>query len=104
MVNAEQPPAGRRGHIKPAKYEGSHVKPAKKLYRRRSNRLVAGVCGGLADYFNLDVTFVRFLFVGPGAIGTNSLIPLSMGGVAIVIYLAMWLLVPKASSTSRPPW
>jgi phage shock protein PspC (stress-responsive transcriptional regulator) len=65
---------------------------------------VANVCGGLADYFNLDVAFLRFLFVGPGAIGSNSFIPLSMGGVAIITYLAMWLLVPRAASASRPSW
>jgi phage shock protein C len=90
--------------MKPAKYKGGHVKPAKTLYRSRSNRLVAGVCGGLADYFNLDVTFIRFLFVGPGAIGSNSFIPLSTGGVAIISYLAMWLLVPRAAFSSRPSW
>lgn len=104
MANPEQPPARRGAHIRPPKYKGGHAKPAKKLYRRRSNRLVGGVCGGLADYFNLDITFIRFLFVGPGAIGSNSFIPLSMGGIAIIIYLTMWLLVPRAASTSRPSW
>jgi phage shock protein C len=34
----------------------------RKLYRSRSNRQVAGVCGGLAQYFNLDATLLRILF------------------------------------------
>ena len=35
----------------------------KKLYRSRSERRIAGVCGGLAEYFNVDPTLVRLLFV-----------------------------------------
>jgi phage shock protein C len=34
----------------------------RKLYRSRSNRQVVGVCGGLAQYFNLDATLIRILF------------------------------------------
>jgi len=35
----------------------------RKLYRSKTNRQLAGVCGGLAEYFNLDVTLIRVLFV-----------------------------------------
>jgi phage shock protein C len=35
----------------------------RKLYRSRSDRKLAGVCGGLAQYFNLDATLIRVLFV-----------------------------------------
>jgi phage shock protein C len=35
----------------------------KKLLRSKKNRMVAGVCGGLGDYFNVDATIVRLLFV-----------------------------------------
>jgi phage shock protein C len=48
----------------------------RKLYRSRTNRQVAGVCGGLAQYFNLDATLIRILFVvlavlgGSGIVGT----------------------------------
>jgi phage shock protein C len=37
--------------------------PGKKLYRSRTNRRIAGVCGGLAEYFNVDATIIRLLFV-----------------------------------------
>lgn len=35
----------------------------KKLYRSKSNRVLAGVCGGLAEYFNVDATLVRVLWL-----------------------------------------
>ncbi|HPZ22342.1 MAG TPA: PspC domain-containing protein, partial [Bacillota bacterium] len=35
----------------------------KKLYRSRRNAIISGVCGGIADYLNLDPTVVRVLFV-----------------------------------------
>ena len=37
--------------------------PTRKLYRGRTNRQVAGVCGGLAQYFNIDATLIRVLFI-----------------------------------------
>jgi hypothetical protein len=40
--------------MEPAKYEGRDIEPAKKLYRRRSDRMLTGVCGGLADYFSVS--------------------------------------------------
>ena len=59
----------------------------RKLYRSRNQRMVAGVCGGLADYFNIDATVVRVLF----------LILSVFGGTGLVIYLVMWIIVPDAS-------
>jgi phage shock protein C len=57
----------------------------RKLYRSRTNRQVAGVCGGLAQYFNLDATLIRVLFV----------LLAVLGGSGIVLYLALWIIVPK---------
>ena len=55
----------------------------RKLYRSRTNRQVAGVCGGLAEHFNVDATLLRVLFV----------VLAVLGGSGIVIYVAMWILV-----------
>ena len=44
----------------------------RKLYRSRSNRQVAGVCGGLAQYFNLDATLIRILFVVLAVLGARA--------------------------------
>jgi phage shock protein C len=57
----------------------------RKLYRSKTNRQLAGVCGGLAEYFNLDVTLIRVLFV----------LLAVLGGSGLVIYAAMWIIVPK---------
>jgi phage shock protein C len=57
----------------------------RKLYRSTTNRQLAGVCGGLAEYFNLDVTLIRVLFV----------LLAVLGGSGLVIYVAMWIIVPK---------
>ncbi len=59
----------------------------RKLYRSRSQRMIAGVCGGLADYFNIDATLVRVLF----------LLLAVFGGTGLVIYVVMWVIVPDIS-------
>ena len=60
----------------------------RKLYRSRSQRMIAGVCGGLADYFNIDATLVRVLF----------LLLAVFGGTGLVIYIVMWVIVPDISN------
>jgi phage shock protein C len=57
----------------------------RRLYRSRTNRKLAGVCGGLAQYFNTDATLIRVLFV----------VLALLGGPGLVIYLLMWILVPE---------
>jgi phage shock protein C len=52
--------------------------------RSRTNRKLAGVCGGLARYFNTDATLMRVLFV----------VLALLGGPGLVIYLVLWLVVP----------
>ncbi|HJU00332.1 MAG TPA: PspC domain-containing protein [Actinomycetes bacterium] len=58
---------------------------SRKLYRSTSNRQLAGVCGGLAQYFNLDPTLIRVLFV----------ILAVLGGSGVILYIALWIIVPK---------
>ena len=67
-----------------------------RLTRSESNRRIAGVCGGLAEYFGVDATVVRLivaiLTIYPGAI---------LLGVAG--YLIAWLIIPSGSQTSMHP-
>ena len=56
----------------------------KKLYRNNDDSIIAGVCGGLADYFEIDVTLVRVIFV----------LLLIGGGSGFLIYLVLWLITP----------
>lgn len=57
----------------------------KRLYRSRRERMLAGVCGGVADYFNADPTLVRLLFV----------LATLMGGPGLLAYLIMMIVVPE---------
>ncbi|MFG1941420.1 PspC domain-containing protein [Nonomuraea sp. NPDC048826] len=55
------------------------------MYRSREHRMLAGVCGGLADRFGLSPTLVRVLWL------ILSLFP----GPMWVVYIVMWILVPE---------
>jgi phage shock protein PspC (stress-responsive transcriptional regulator) len=65
--------------------EGGAMSSTRKLYRSRTNRKLAGVCGGLAQYFNTDATLIRVLFV----------VLALLGGPGLVIYLVLWIVVPE---------
>lgn len=43
----------------------------KRLYRSINNRMICGVCGGIGEYFNIDATLIRLLFVLFGCTGTG---------------------------------
>jgi phage shock protein PspC (stress-responsive transcriptional regulator) len=57
----------------------------KKLLRSRTDRKIGGVCGGLAEYLNIDSTVVRVAMV---------LLTL-IGGMSLMVYLVLWLLIPE---------
>jgi phage shock protein C len=58
----------------------------KRLYRSRTNRMIAGVCGGLAEYFNIDPVIVRLI----------ALLLLLPGGLpGLLPYFILWVVVPK---------
>ena len=57
----------------------------KRLFRSRSERILAGVCGGLADYLGLDPVLVRVLWI---------VVVLSFG-LGILAYVLLWLLTPE---------
>ena len=58
----------------------------KRLYRSRQSCIIAGVCGGIAEYFNIDLSIVRILAVllSIGSIGTGA-----------IVYCVAALLIPK---------
>lgn len=59
----------------------------RRLVRRRDDRMVAGVCAGVADYLGVDVTIVRVVTVLGTIFGV---------GTFLLAYLAAWLLLPEA--------
>lgn len=60
---------------------------AKKLYRSNKDRMLAGVCGGLGDYLDIDPTFIRIVWA-----------LLFFTGVGFVAYLVAWLVIPTRSN------
>lgn len=58
---------------------------AKRLYRSRSNRMIGGVCGGLAEYLNIDPSIVRIAAVVLGCTGTG-----------LLAYIVCLVIVPEA--------
>ena len=56
----------------------------KKLYKSRTNRMICGVCGGLAEYLNLDATIIRLVFA-----------VLILTGVSILFYIAAAIIIPE---------
>ncbi|HEX5306860.1 MAG TPA: PspC domain-containing protein [Dyella sp.] len=59
---------------------------SKRLSRSASNRMIAGVCGGIADHYGWDPTVVRVGWI----------VLTLLGGSGILLYLVMWLVMPKA--------
>jgi phage shock protein C len=59
------------------------------LQRSRRNRMIAGVCGGIAEWLNWDPTIVRVLYV------VVSMMSAAFPGV--LVYLLLWIVMPKAS-------
>jgi len=58
----------------------------KKLYRSRTNRMLAGVCAGLGNFFGIDPTVVRLVFVAGTILGFGSF---------VLIYLVLFIVVPE---------
>lgn len=57
---------------------------ARKLYRSQTDCKIAGVCGGLGDFFGVDSTWIRLLFI----------LFFFLGGSALLVYIVMWIIVP----------
>lgn len=66
----------------------------KRLTRSTSDKMIEGVCGGLAEYLGVDSTIVRLVFAAGLVFGFGS-----FG----VLYLIMWAIVPKADSVDAEP-
>lgn len=66
---------------------------SKRLTRSRDDKWIAGICGGLADYFGLDPALVRVAFV------VSILLP----GPQVLVYLVLWVVIPKAERPLPPP-
>jgi phage shock protein C len=57
----------------------------KRLYRSNEHRMIAGVCGGLAEYFDMDPTIVRLIVVAAAL----------AAGTGVLAYILAWIIIPQ---------
>ncbi len=60
----------------------------KRLYRSNDNRLIAGVCGGIGEYFDIDPVIIRLL----------SLLLVAVGGAGVFAYIIAWVVIPSRNN------
>lgn len=65
----------------------------KKLYRDEQHKVIGGVCAGLADYLNIDVSIIRVIFLAS----------LVMKGVGFLPYIILWIVLPKKNYIFNDP-
>lgn len=63
------------------------------LYRSRQERIIAGICGGLAEFFGISVSRVRIAL----------LVFILFGGLSLWVYLVLWLIIPQAPRQTIKP-
>lgn len=68
------------------------TKKIKRLYRSEKDRMIGGVCGGIAEYFEVDPVLIRVIAV----------VLLFMSGFGLLAYLVLWVIVPTKSEVVRP--
>ena len=64
-----------------------------KLYRSRTDVMLGGVCGGLAEYLRIDATLVRLFFI---------LLSFGSGGLSVMTYILLWIIVPVEGQKRDP--
>jgi len=94
--------------ILPARYLNASV-VARKLYRDPEQKVIGGVCSGIAHYFNIAVWIPRLIFALPLVLGLLKLpltiiffpVAASFSSTIVLIYIILWIVVPKAVSASE---
>ena len=68
--------------------------PPRKLYRSRTNRSIAGICGGLGEFFDADPTMIRLVM----------LLLILFGGLSIWVYIILWFVIPEEPARKFYPF
>jgi phage shock protein PspC (stress-responsive transcriptional regulator) len=66
---------------------------AKKLYRSETDKIIAGVCGGIAEYLNIDSAIIRIIFI---------LASISEG-FGLMLYIILWVVLPTKENIDKKP-
>jgi len=64
----------------------------KRLYKSKNNKVLGGVCGGLADYFDVDPVLVRVIAI-----------VLIFTATSVIAYIILWVIMPHRPENSLPP-
>jgi phage shock protein C len=78
----------RKHYVQSTHLVNKQTDESKKLYRSKNNQMIAGVCAGLGDYFAIDPTVIRLIFV----------LATIFGGFGIPIYIVLWIILPEVES------
>ena len=65
---------------------------SKKLYRTQKRKMLGGICAGLSDYFDMDVSLIRLIFIALGLI--TAILPM------VFFYILAWIIVPILAALS----
>ena len=65
--------------------EAEDIVDYKRLYRVKKNRMIGGVCTGMAQYFDIDVVVMRLIFIGMTL----------LGGFGFLAYIILWMITPR---------
>lgn len=69
----------------PKQKKEEKAEPIKRLYRSGKDKILGGVCGGVAEYLNVDPVIIRALWVF-GCL---------LWGAGIILYIIMWIIIPR---------
>ena len=74
-----------------AKKTDAETEPGKRIYRSQSDKVIGGVCGGLAEYVNIDALIVRIIWA----------VAFFVGGIGFLAYIACWIIIPENPSAAK---
>jgi phage shock protein C len=66
----------------------------KRLYRSKKERMLGGVCAGLGEYFAIDPTVIRFIWV---------VVTILSIGTGVLVYLLAWIIIPEEGTAGAAP-
>ncbi len=72
-------------------FNSTASKKNKRLFRNTDDRMIAGICSGLGNYFNIDATWVRIIFI----------VSIILSGASLLAYIILWIVVPPANTQSE---
>ena len=88
MADEKKEKEPKTGQKKPVKKQPTQKEEARRrVYRSRANRMIGGVCGGFAQYLNVDPIIIRIVWA----------IAVVWGGVGVIAYILSWIIIPENS-------